>query len=181
MQAISSLGVRSPWIYYQYLKNRKSINLHIVNKKFAHNICATIMNNMSHKDRMKSRRALFTIVYFCQWRGLTKNWPSWSWEFLHAILIYICFEERLVTHHHTATNLLLHNESFVDFQSGLTKGGLISDVILTLVSLPTKGVKSLFWTENLNVLPITYSIFYSEEWFGTFCWQWNQSQNIFWN
>ena len=71
------------------------------------------------KDRMKSRRALFTIVYFCQWRGLTKNWPSWSWEFLHAILIYICFEERLVTHYHTATNLLLHNESFVDFQSCL--------------------------------------------------------------
>ena len=74
---------------------------------------------------------------------------------MHAILIYICFEERLVTHHHTATNLLLHNESFVDFQSGLTKGGLISEVILTLVPLPTKGVKSLFLTENLNVLPIT--------------------------
>ena len=54
------------------------------------------------KDRMKSRRALFTIVYFCQWRGLTKNWPSWSWEFLHAILIYICFEERLVTHYQLA-------------------------------------------------------------------------------
>ena len=33
-----------------------------------------------------------------------------------------------------------------------SKGGLISEDILTLVSLPTKGAKSLSWSENLNKL-----------------------------
>ena len=33
-----------------------------------------------------------------------------------------------------------------------SKGGLISEGILTLVSLQTKGAKSLSWTENLNKL-----------------------------
>ena len=33
-----------------------------------------------------------------------------------------------------------------------TKGGLISEGILTLVSLPIKGAKSLPWAENLNKL-----------------------------
>ncbi len=34
------------------------------------------------------------------------------------------------------------------------KGCLISEGILTLVPLPTKGAKSLSWAENLNFPPI---------------------------
>ena len=40
-----------------------------------------------------------------------------------------------------------------------TKGDLISEDILTLVPLPTKGGKSLAWAENVNFPPITYSNF----------------------
>jgi hypothetical protein len=52
------------------------------------------------------------------------------------------------------------------------KGGLISEGILTLVPLPTKGAKLLSLAENLLFN------FCSGERFGTFCWQWHQTQNI---
>ena len=35
------------------------------------------------------------------------------------------------------------------------KGGLISEGILTLVPLPAKSAKSLYWAENLNFPPLT--------------------------
>jgi hypothetical protein len=37
----------------------------------------------------------------------------------------------------------------------MNKGDLISEGILNLVPLPTKGAKSLPWAENLNFPPIT--------------------------
>ena len=46
----------------------------------------------------------------------------------------------------------------------IIKGGLISEGILALVPLPTKGAKSLPWAENLNNLAL-------------FFWQCDQSQN----
>ena len=41
------------------------------------------------------------------------------------------------------------------FINSLAKGGLISEVILTLVSLLRKGAESLPWAENSNFPPIS--------------------------
>ena len=73
---------------------------------------------------------------------------------------------------------------FVAFSEYLNfKGGLISEGNLTLVQLPTKGAKSLSWAENFKKLFIVlggrFKFSAKGERFGSFCWQWDQSQNTF--
>ena len=73
-----------------------------------------------------------------------------------------------------------HSNNTMDFPQGC----LISEGILTLVKLQTKGAKSLSWVVEQKIW-ITYGreiqIFCSEKWFCTFCWQWDQSQNTCWD
>ena len=67
--------------------------------------------------------------------------------------------------------------------SDYAKGGLISEGIFNLVPFLTKGAKSLSWAENLNklfIFMVGKFKFSAQELFGTFCWQWDQSQTTFW-
>ena len=73
----------------------------------------------------------------------------------------------------------------VDFE-GFGKGGLITEGILTLVPLPTKGAKSLPWAEILNKLftVIGKKFIFSAQGsgFAPFVGNLlNQSQNTFWD
>ena len=53
-----------------------------------------------------------------------------------------------------------------------------------LIPMPSKGAKLLFWAEKLEKKYFhdrEIPIFCLGEWFGTFCVQWDQSQNTVWD
>ena len=72
-----------------------------------------------------------------------------------------------------------HSNNTMDFPQGC----LISEGILTLAKLQTKGAKSLSWVVEQKIwitcllLWAGNSNFLDEKWFCTFCWQWDQIQN----
>ena len=61
-----------------------------------------------------------------------------------------------------------------------TRGGLISERILTLVIFPKRSAKFLPWAENLKNC-LKGGKFSAQGWdLATFLGQWDQSQNAFW-
>ena len=125
-------------------------------------------------------------------RGITIFGPNFSYLFLKQSLFYSFRKNRLQMgcifwKRWPAFDWCIRSLSQYPWRTCSVWGSLISEGILTLGALPTKGAKSLPWAEILNKLFTLkfkgweIQTFWSGARFGNVYCQWNQSQNTFWD
>ena len=97
-------------------------------------------------------------IFHCHYYTTGSKWLMESNIHFITFLLVDCFKKRnfviicwLDLNWQTFLNVLDAQFSTILYKN-LSKGDLISEDILTLVSLPTKSAKSLTWVENLNNL-----------------------------